>query len=331
MQQPLGNYSTGVHVLKVLTPISYLQTLLVLMFWYSWPSFLVLKLHYMRFIGGDTDPEVVWLASCNSAKEWQRQCFKESSLSLPSSACKRVSSYYTMPAAYFFVQSCMQVLIFIQKSRWRNALRQSHPLDWAQTAIPGFTVHVDYSEWLVHWLTIKKWPKLLPSYLDNERRKTQNRFHSQKMTHRSSVVLSNSELGYKQIWPQRMFQVPEDTGLWQINQTPCILFYLSSLQSNYLVDLVGLLEFHRVLCFLLDTTLCKHYLNTRAGEGTVLFRKEIQQSRGQHRAPLNRHWEAARSLNTQSFDSIVNVCGMAVDKRKKCGCLPSDLMNWQMG
>lgn len=145
------------------------------------------------------------------------------------------------------------------------------------------------------------------------------------MTHRSSVVLSHSELGDKQIWPQRMFQVPEDTGWWQINQTPCILFYLSPLQSNYLVDLAGLLEFHRVLCFLLDTALRKHYLNTREGEGVVLFRKEIQQSRGQYRASLNRHWEATRSLNTQTFDSIVNVCGMAVDKRKNVAVFPLTL------
>lgn len=182
----------------------------------------------------------------------------------------------------------------------------------------------------MHWLTIKKWPELLPSYLDNERRKIQNRFQGQKMTHRSSVVLSHCELGDKQIWPHRMFQVPEDTGQWQTNQTPCILFYLSPLQSNYLVELAGL-EFRRDLCFLLDTTLCKHYLNTRAGEGAAPFRKEIQQSRRQDRATLNRHWEATRSLDTQTSDSTVNVCGMAVDKRKKCGCLPSDLMNWQMG
>lgn len=145
------------------------------------------------------------------------------------------------------------------------------------------------------------------------------------MTRRSSVVLSHSELGDKWIWPQRIFQVPEDIGWWQINQTPCILFYLSPLQSNYLVDLAGLLEFHRVLCFLLDTTLCNHYLNTREGEGVLLFRKEIQQSRGQYRASLNRHWEATRSLNTQTFDSIVNVCGMAVEKRENVAVFPATL------
>ena len=48
------------------------------MFWYSWPSFLVLKLHYLHFIGGDNDPEVVWLASCNNANEWQIQRFERS-------------------------------------------------------------------------------------------------------------------------------------------------------------------------------------------------------------------------------------------------------------
>lgn len=164
-----------------------------------------------------------------------------------------------------------------------------------------------------------------PSYLDNERRKIQNRFQGQKMTHRSSVVLSHPELRDKQIWPHRMFQVPEDTGQWQTNQTPSVLFDFSPLQSNYLVELAGLLEFHRVLCFLLDTTLRKNYLNTRAGEGGPLFREEIQQSRMQNRATLHRHWEATRSLHTQTFDSIVNVCGMRVDKRKNVAVFPVTL------
>lgn len=85
------------------------------------------------------------------------------------------------------------------------------------------------------------------------------------------MVLSHSKLGDKWIWPQRLFQVPEDTGWWQINQTPCILFYSSAID---LASLEGLLEFHRLLYFLLDITLCKHHLTSTAGEGAVLFRKE---------------------------------------------------------
>lgn len=196
------------------------------------------------------------------------------------------------------------------------------PIPKHRTAVSGFTVPVDYSEWLVLWLRIKKWPELLPSYLDNARRKIQNRYLCQKMTHGSSVVLSHSELGDRRIWPQRMFQIPGDTGRWQINQTPCILFYLSSLPFNCLADLAVLAEFQRFQHLLLDTTLCKHYINTRGGEGAVFFRKEVQQSRGQYRASFNRRWEAARSLNAQTFDSTVHVCGIAVDKRKNVAVFP---------
>lgn len=155
----------------------------------------------------------------------------------------------------------MQVLSFIQTSCWRNAPLQSCPLDWSIDCNPRVCCA---------WLTIKKWPKLLPSYLDKEERyKTDSRAKWWLRGH--PVVLSHSELGDEHIWPQRMFQVPEDIGQWQINQTPCILFYLSAV---YLVSLESLLEFHRLLYFLLDTTLCKHYLTSRAREGVLLFRKE---------------------------------------------------------
>lgn len=88
----------------------------------------------------------------------------------------------------------------------------------AQAAIPGFLVHVSYSKGFVHWLTINKRPKLFPSYLDNERRKIQNRIHGQKMTHRSSVVLKSFWIrGQADLAPK---DVSSSWGYWMVTDKP---------------------------------------------------------------------------------------------------------------
>lgn len=204
-----------------------------------------------------------WLASCNNTNEGQIQHFEYSTLKLPTPTLQTFSppirthlqlTPLCCPAWKFYHS-------FIQTSCWRNAPLQSCPLDWSTDCNPRVCCA---------WLTIKKWPKLLQSYLDKEERyKTDSRAKWWLKDH--LVVVCHPELGDKRIWPQRMFQVPEDIGQWQTHQTPCILFYLSAL---YLVSLEGLLEFHRLLCFLFGTTLCKHYLTSTAGEGVALFRKE---------------------------------------------------------
>lgn len=114
--------------------------------------------------------------------------------------------------------SSSQVLTCIQKSQWRKAPLQSHPLDWSTDCNPGFLVHVNYSEGFVHWLTIKKWPKLFPTCSDNERRKIQNRFHGQKMTHRSSVVLKSFRMkGQADLAPK---DVSSSWGYWMVTDKP---------------------------------------------------------------------------------------------------------------
>lgn len=135
-------------------------------------------------------------------------------------------------------------LTFIQNSCcWNVSLQSRCPL-WNKLHPRIYCVHGLF--WVACALTHNQEMAYVLTEIFRSWRKTDTKQTALPKDDSQIILFTHSELVDKQICPQRVSHVPEDTGWWQISQTPCILFYLSPLQSSYHVDLEGLLELQTI-------------------------------------------------------------------------------------